>query len=138
MIKHPFLDIEYKPTVRGIIGAFDIYDREHTLGIELEKYDMNNASDRKELAKNYIADNSDYLSYRHKFLLVATLQAALLDKSFDFKALLEHDCQSTSSFPTNWEKMKTPREFFDDIYSVLVDEWNDQLIAAGLEDRSVW
>ena len=138
MIKHPFLDIEYKPTIRGIIGAFDIYDREHTLGIELEKYDMDIASDRKALAKIYIANNSEHLSYRHKFLLVTTLRNALLDKFFDFKALLEHDCESTNSFPVDCDNMKNPRAFFEDIFSVLVTEWEDELQSAGLEDQSTW
>jgi hypothetical protein len=138
MIKHPFVDVEYRPTVRGIIGVFDIYDREETLGVELEKFDMDNASDRKALAKKYIAIGNDYLSYRHKFLLVAVLETALNNESYDFQALLEHDCESTNLFPDGWDEMKSPRAFFEDIYSVLSDEWKDQLLKASLEGQSTW
>ncbi|RON01135.1 hypothetical protein [Pseudomonas brassicacearum] len=138
MIKHPFLDIKYQPTVRGLIGAFDIYDREETLGLELEKYDVNVAGDRKALAKKYVAGNYDYLSYRHKFLLVAVLKSALRDGSYDFQSLLEHDCESTNRFPDYWDEMENPRAFFEDIYSVLSDEWKDELLKASLEDQSTW
>ncbi|RON10680.1 hypothetical protein BK659_03980 [Pseudomonas brassicacearum] len=138
MIKHPFIDVEYQPTVRGIIGVFDIYDREHTLGLELEKYNVNISADRRVLTKKYIVESYDYLSYRHKFLLVAVLDAALQDESYDFQALLEHDCESTNRFPDYWDVMENPRAFFEDIYSVLSDEWKDELLKASLEDQSTW
>ncbi|WP_095196855.1 hypothetical protein [Pseudomonas sp. Irchel 3A7] len=138
MIKDPFLDEEYVPTVREIIGCFDIYDREETLGCELEKYNINDSGDRKALAKKYIAEQSNYLTYRHKFLLVSTLEAALKDEYYDFQALLEHDCESTNCFPGYWDEMNDPRAFFYDIYSVLIDEWKDELLKASFEDQSTW
>jgi hypothetical protein len=138
MIKHPFLNAKYEPTVRNIIGVFDIYDREHTLGLELERYDVNVASDRKFLAKKYIAESHDYLSCRHKFILVAALESALQDNSYDFRILLEHDPESTNCFPAYWDEMENPRAFFEDIYSVLKEEWKDELQEASLEDQSIW
>jgi hypothetical protein len=138
MIKDPYLDEPYAPTVRELIGDFDIYDREHTLGLELDKYDINLSADRRMLARNYILVSYDFLSYRHKFLLVAVLKSALQDESYDFKVLLEHDCESTNLFPGGWGEMKSPRAFFEDIYGVLSDEWKDQLLKASLEDQSTW
>ena len=138
MIKDPYLDQPYAPTVRELIGDFDIYDREHTLGLELDKYDINLSADRRMLARNYILVSYDFLSYRHKFLLVAVLKSALKDEFYDFKALLEHDCESTNLFPGGWDEMKNPRAFFEDIYSVLSDEWKGQLLKASLEDQSTW
>lgn len=138
MIKDPYLDQPYAPTVRELIGDFDIYDREHTLGLELEKYDINLSADRRMLARNYILVSYDFLSYRHKFLLVAVLKSALQDEFYDFKVLLEHDCESTNLFPGGWDEMKSPRAFFEDIYSVLSDEWKGQLLKASLEDQSTW
>lgn len=138
MIKDSYLDQPYSPTVRGLLGDFDIYDREHTLGLELEKYDINCSADRRMLAKNYILVSYDFLSYKHKFLLVAVLGSALQDESYNFRTLLEHDCESTNLFPSGWDEMKNPRAFFEDIYSVLSDEWKGELLRASLEDQSTW
>ncbi|MDI2594691.1 hypothetical protein POF45_25145 [Pseudomonas sp. 681] len=138
MIKHPFLDIEYKPSVRELIGVFDVYDREETLGEELDAYDINQSADRKGLAEKYIVGTNDYLSYRHKFILVNALYLALQDREYDFQALLEHDCESTNRFPDCWDEMDEPRKFFEDIYEVLSAAWNDELKKANLEDRAAW
>lgn len=54
----------YIPTLYYFLGAFDIYDREETLGEELSQYDPNNPSDRAKLVKNYCLPRYKNHSYK--------------------------------------------------------------------------
>ena len=48
---HPFLNIPYQPKLRYLLGPFDIYDLEETLGKESAEYDINLDSNREQLIK---------------------------------------------------------------------------------------
>lgn len=73
MLHHPFLnEEEFHPSLMWFIGVFDVYDREETLGAELGIYNPNVERERAELIKRYSL-HLNYLSYRHKFVLVKYL-----------------------------------------------------------------
>lgn len=128
----------YVPTPAYFLGCFDIYDREETLGEELEKFDPNNPVDREVLILNYALTKRWKITYRQKFLLYKSLECALQDSSYEFQALLEHDSQTCSSLPNGWDKMNNPRVFFEDIYKFATEVWADDLRKAEAEDRSTW
>lgn len=46
----------YTPQLSYYLGGLDIYDREHTLGVELGKFDMNNLNDRMFVLEKYCID----------------------------------------------------------------------------------
>lgn len=132
----PGTGLPYIPTPSYFLGCFDIYDREETLGVELDRFDPNDVSDREKLIVNYSLKVRR--SYREKFLLYKCLEEALLDNGYDFQALLEDDPEEHSSFPYGWDEMDDPRVFFADIYRLAGDFWSEDLRKAEAEDRSTW
>nr|WP_055128491.1 hypothetical protein [Pseudomonas mediterranea] len=130
--------LSYVPALSYFLGCFDVYDREETLGVELEKFDPNNPADREVLIVNYSLTERWRIKYRQKYLLYKSLEEALRDSRYDFQALLEHDSQVCSSFPNGWDAMANPRVFFEDIYRLASEIWKDDLRKAEAEDRSTW
>lgn len=53
MLRDPFVDEKLDPNLMWFIGVFGVYDREDTLGVELEVYNPNNKDDRAELIRSY-------------------------------------------------------------------------------------
>lgn len=136
MFIDPSTGLPYIPTLSYFLGCFDIYDREETLGEELDKFDPNNAVDRERLITSYSLKRRR--SYREKFLLYKCLENAILDKNYDFQALLEHDSHECSTLPNGWDEMDNPRVFLEDIYRLATIEWKSDLEKASLEDQSSW
>jgi hypothetical protein len=126
----------YIPTPSYFLGCFDIYDREHTLGEELEKFNPNDPADREELILKYCLVRNR--TYRHRFLFYKCLEEALQDKSYNFQALFKYDPEAYSSFPYGWDEMENTRAFFEDIYRLATIEWKEDLRKASLEDQSTW
>ncbi|EJM21612.1 hypothetical protein PMI22_01755 [Pseudomonas sp. GM21] len=136
MLIDPGTEQPYVPTPSYFLGCFDIYDREETLGEELEQFDPNNPADREELILKYCLTRKR--SYRHRFLLYKCLEEALQDAAYDFKSLLAYDPEAYSSFPCGWDEMDNTRAFFEDIFRLATLEWKDDLQKASLEDQSTW
>lgn len=128
----------YLPTPSYFLGGFDIYDREETLGVELEKYDPEDQEDRIKLIENYCLNRYKNISYRHKFALLKSLENALLDSTYDFNALLEDDPEEHSSLPSGWDKMKNPRAFFEEIFRLANIHWKKDLALASIENQIDW
>ena len=126
----------YIPTPSYFLGCFDIYDREETLGEELEGFDPNDPTDREELILKYCLPRKR--SYRQRFLLYKCLEEALQDRNYDFQSLLKYDPEAYSSFPDGWDEMKNTRAFFEDIFRLATVVWEDDLQKASLEDQSTW
>ncbi|WP_367372344.1 hypothetical protein [Pseudomonas lini] len=126
----------YIPALSYFLGCFDIYDREETLGEELEEFDPNDPSDREELILKYCLPRKR--SYRQRFLLYKCLEEALQDKNYDFQSLLKYDPEAYSSFPDGWDEMKNARAFFEDIFRLATVVWKDDLQKASFEDQSTW
>jgi len=138
MLMHPFLDLPYQPSIRELLGDFDIYDREETLGAELQEYDMNSRFDRERLVKKYISERKAHLNYRHRYLLLKELANTLDNKTYDFKSLFEDDPEEYSSMPYEWDEMKDPRAFFEDIYRILKVDWEADISKASKENPDTW
>lgn len=129
---------EFIPTPSYFLGCFDIYDREETLGEELERFNPNDPVDREVLIREYCLDRRWKPPYRQKFLMVKCLEKALQNDDYDFQSLLEHDPEAHSSFPCGWDEMENTRAFFEDIFRLATIEWKDDLHKASLEDQSTW
>ncbi|WP_449441270.1 hypothetical protein [Pseudomonas migulae] len=138
MLRDPFLDEKFDPNLMWFVGVFGVYDREETLGVELEVYDPNNKYDRTELIRKYSLNLND-LSYRHKFVLVEALANKLNDESYNFQQLFDIDEGEAASWPRGeWYELENPREFLQDVYALAQEEWKDDLHKASLEDQSTW
>ncbi|WP_260961278.1 hypothetical protein [Pseudomonas citri] len=138
MLKDPFLNEKFVPDPMWIIGQFDVYDREETRGALLEVYNPNDKRDRSELIVKYGLD-LEFLSYRHKYVLVEFLKEALNDENFDFQNLFEIDEDCAMSWPRGeWYNLENPREFLQDVFVLAKETWKDDLQKASLEDPSTW
>ncbi|WP_248744665.1 MULTISPECIES: hypothetical protein [unclassified Pseudomonas] len=138
MLKDPYLNEEFEPDLMWFIGVFDVYDREGTRGAELEVYNPNDSADRELLVRKYCL-NLPYLSYRHKLVLVESLELLLLEQNYDFQELFEVDEYEAASWPRGeWYSLEDPRGFFQDIYKFAKEAWGEDLAKAAGEDRSTW
>jgi hypothetical protein len=136
MLIDPETSKPYLPSPAYFLCCFDVYDREETLGEELEKYNPNAAVDRERLILKYCMPMKR--SYRQKFLLVECLKLALLEEDYDFQSLFKYDPEAYSSFPDGWDEMDNSRFFFEDIHRLAMVEWAADLSKASLEDQATW
>lgn len=138
MLKNPFLNEPFDPSLKWFIGVFDVYDQEQELGVELEKYNPNEKNDREILIKTH-ALNLSYLSYRHKYVLIKALKRRLDDENYDFQSLFDINEDEAASWPREeWYKLENPRDFLVDVYQLAQISWKDDLQKASLEDPSTW
>ncbi|MGF6098799.1 hypothetical protein [Pseudomonas sp. 18175] len=138
MLKDPFLNEPFDPSLKWFIGVFDVYDREQELGARLQRYNPNDKNDREFLIKNYALD-LPYLTYRHKYLLLKKLKEHLTEENYDFQNLFEISDDETSSWPrSEWYNLESPRDFLAAVYLVAQNTWKDDLQKASLEDPSTW
>lgn len=138
MLKDPFLNEPFDPSLKWFIGVFDVYDREQELGARLQKYNPNDKNDREVLIKNYALD-LPYLTYRHKYLLIKKLEEHLTEENYDFQNLFEINDDETSSWPrAEWYNLESPRNFLEAVYLVAQNAWQDDLEKASFEDPSTW
>ena len=138
MLKDPFLNEPFDPSLKWFIGVFDVYDREQDLGLAMEKLNPNEKTDREALIKNY-ALQLNYLSYRHKYVLIKALENSLNDEKYDFQSLFEIREDDSASWPREeWYELESPRDFLLDVYLLAQFEWKDDLQKASLEDQSTW
>lgn len=138
MLKHPFLKEEFSPDLMWFVGQFDMYDREETLGAMLETYNPDDEHDRLELIRKYGLD-LEFLSYRHRYVLLSFLKEKLNDPTFDFQSVfdIEEDC--AGSWPRGeWYNLECPKDFFKDVYVLAKEKWKEDLQKAALEDPSSW
>jgi hypothetical protein len=125
----------YVPTPAYFLACFDIYDREETLGEELEKFNPDDPVDREELIRKYCLPMNR--SYMHRFLMMRSLKQALQEESYDFDSFFQYDPEAYSSFPDGWDEMKSSRNFFQDIFRLASIEWRDDLQKAEIEEQSL-
>ena len=138
MLLDPFLNEAFHPDLMWFIGVFGVYDREETLGVELEVYDPNNKEDRADLIKNYSL-NLSYLTYRHKLVLVEYLAFKLTEDGYDFQDLFNIEEDEARSWPRGeWYELENPRDFLQHVHTLALEVWRDDLLKARLEDRNTW
>lgn len=120
--------IDFKPSISDFIGNLDIYDREETLGVYLDRFDPNNRGDVCNLLKEtfFHGPSTSGLSISHKEFLVELLINALRDPGFDFCKPFDTDDGNCDTFtlPFSWE-IKKPRMFFEEAYRIALSEWHD-------------
>ena len=138
MLKCPFMNTPYTPNISHILGALSIYDLEDTVGKELWKYDPNNEKDREKIIISFVLKDLMYLSYRHRFVLMAALRDVLDKPDFDFSKEFESDYDEYITMAWDETEIADPRGFFADIYRLANEVWKDDLQKASLEDPSTW
>lgn len=114
-------DFDASPTY--FLGDFDIYDREETLGRELNRYDPNDSVQLTEVRRYFFEGGRvQELSVDHKTELLRVLQISL-DEDFDFASLLgPGSIADDFVLPGGWQ-IKNPREFFEQIYREASANW---------------
>ena len=138
MLKCPVMNTPYTPNISHILGALSIYDLEDTVGKELWKYDPNNEKDREKIIISFVLKDLMYLSYRHRFVLMAALRDVLDKPDFDFSKEFESDYDEYITMAWDETEIDDPRGFFADIYRLANEVWKDDLQKASLEDPSTW
>lgn len=138
MLKCPFMNTPYTPNISHILGALSIYDLEDTVGKELWKYDPNDEKDREKIIISFVLKDLMYLSYRHRFVLMAALRDVLDKPDFDFSKEFESDYDEYITMAWDETEIDDPRGFFADIYRLANEVWKDDLQKASLEDPSTW
>ena len=121
-LKFPHSDMDFIVTPVFFLGAFDVYDREETLGLELSQFDPNVERSRAELLRRYIVENPQYsrLTAEHRTEMLSVLKTAL-DEEFDFDGMLA-SLTLVGDFSLPW-KIVSPRTLFEDLYRLAVTRW---------------
>lgn len=135
MLRDPSLNEKFEPDLAYFTGSLSTYDREETLGEELERYDPDNSVDRELIIINYCLDLGVKFTYRHRYLLVKHLENSLADQSYDFDRYFEHDPEGTSSLPWNVQHSKV---FFEETLRLARICWKLDLKKAASEDPELW
>lgn len=140
MLKAPFTELPYEPTVDMFLAGLETEYNDREFKDELLRLDPNSKVDRVEIIKKYIIKDQEYLSYRHKFLLVKELEKALLNKAYNFAAVFEYDYDKDEPSPSPWSasEIETPRSFFEDIFNMANEIWRNEISRAAMEDPSAW
>ena len=109
MLKSPFADKPFEPTLSYILGALSIYDREETKGEKLWAHSPNNINDRETIIKSFILKDLMYLSYRHRYVLMTILKDALTTPNFDFSKEFESDHDAYITMAWDETEIENPR-----------------------------
>ncbi|AZF05930.1 hypothetical protein [Pseudomonas sp. R5-89-07] len=137
-MKSPFGNMPFTPKFSYILAALSIYDLEETKGEALWRYNPNDAKEREITIKNFILKDLMYLTYRHRFILITMLQAALKNSEFDFAKEFESDYDEHITMAWDETEIADRRGFFADIYRLANKVWKDDLQKASNEDQSTW
>jgi hypothetical protein len=134
-LKFPQSNIPFEPNPRYFIGGFDVYDREESLGAQLNGFDPNDAAQAQYLLDKYIFPR--FTSVRgytaeHRKALADALLSVLSDRDYCFDALLEDNHNECFYLPSDW-KIRDPREFFLQVYQAVVRHWHIELESVGVE-----
>lgn len=137
MLKNPNVDLPYNPDMYYFLYGFDVYEKDEEFVNDLERRDPNNIEDRRALIVHHFIEKNNYLSYRHKYVLVKLLKDAIHDEKYDFSKVINSYEDDYSILPWRWD-IKDSRAFFEDILRVAKEYWKDKLQKASQEDQSKW
>ncbi len=134
MLLAPHTDLDFSLVGLGyFVGYFyDLYDREE-LEEYLNEFDPNDPVQLKFLLGKFFfpVENRD-LTIQHKIVLVNMLKEKLLNPKIDFAFIFQEDEEEGRRFPSEWNILN-PRAIFKQIYRFLLEEWGNQLTAAGYD-----
>jgi len=129
-LKYPGSDVPFVVGPAYFLGDFDVYDREETLGVRLDKFNPNNKSHLRLALDEYFFNGARVanLSPAHKIELIRALAHALAEDSFNFSTLVTDDWDPDDYFtlPDSWI-IEEPRSFFVDIYDIAIERWKNDL-----------
>lgn len=134
-LKHVNSSADFIVGPEHFLNCFDVYDREETLGEELNQFDPNKSGQLKTLFDRYFFCGGILaLTAAHKVELVLVLKNALDNRYFDFSVIFhpDHNASDSLYLPTAWS-INEPRIFFENIYSIVVDRWKEDLISADID-----
>ncbi|MFZ6874238.1 hypothetical protein ACO0LF_19445 [Undibacterium sp. Di27W] len=137
-LKHVNSSADFIVEPKDFLNCFDAYDREETLGEELNQFDPNEQGQLEELFERYFFCGGILaLTPAHKIELVRVLKDALHNKDFDFSGIFQpdHDAAETIYLPSAW-RIDDPRAFFENIYGIVVERWKEDLISANISISS--
>ena len=138
MLMWPKFNTPFEPTLFYWLGGISIFDREETLGAALWVYNPNEQHDREKVIKNFVLRRFDHLTYRHRFLLFKILTDSLSQSEFDFSTQFESNYDENTCVAWDETQINDARGFFEDIYRLAVEQWNDELKKARAENQSSW
>jgi hypothetical protein len=119
---------DFRPTPKYLLGPFDTYDREETLGKDLNKYDPNMAKDVSALFEERLvpawSERNGYTA-KHRWQIAKSVAEALADPGYDFAALLADDHEEHFYLPSDWN-IVNPRAFFRFAYGLLIERWSSE------------
>lgn len=137
MLKDPYSNSPYTPSLHYFLSGIQTYDLEHTLGKKLRMYNPNIPSDREAIIRNYILPLTMHHTHKHKHALFRILESAVKNHNYDFDALFETDYENEeeSYCTVEWERreIEDPRAFFEDIYKLAKKVWAEDLTKAESE-----
>jgi hypothetical protein len=134
-LHHPRSTVPFVPSPRFVLGPFDIYDREETLGALLDPWDPNDPMQLETLLDlhffPWIAEDHGY-TVAHRSALVASVQGALADPNFDYPSLLKPPPdQPEFSLPPSWSLLD-PKRFLAAAYEILLKRWGEEFEQNGI------
>lgn len=137
MLLDPYLNELYAPKLSYLVGCFSVYDREETLGEELNKYDPNDPVDRDLLIRRYCLQLLPRETFRHRRAEYDLLEQALADPEFDFSSVWEDDEDEENfydcwSWPSDWLEIADPRGLFQTIRDIAEEVWHEDLLRSNL------
>lgn len=127
----------YLPRLSYLIGRFSVYDREETLGEELNKYDPNDPVDRDLLIRRYCLSLTPGETFLHRRAMFDLLEQALADSDFDFASVWADDEDDEYfyefwSWPSDWPEINDPRGLFQAIRDTAKEVWCEDLMRSSL------
>lgn len=137
-LKGPMSSADFQPDPTSLLSAFDIYDREESLGVELSKYDPNDFNQLNILMRDFcFSVDDDFYKPEYKAELIRVLAEALHDNSYDFATLVVvHEYNEHISLPYTWE-IHNPWQFFLNIYAIASEHWKSDLESIGRSPEPV-
>lgn len=130
---------EFTPRLSYYVGGLDIYDREHTLGAELDKFDIRNFDDRMHVLEKYCVDRiSETSDYKEKFLLWQELKNALSEPSHNFHQYIEYNPDEFAALAYTEDEFGDARVIFEQIFKIATEKWSSDLERASQEDPHQW
>ncbi len=130
MLKHPNSNVPFVVGPAYFLGEFDVYDREETLGVRLNRFNPNDESQLRQLLEEFFFKGGRVknLTSEHKSELLRVLASAIMDDGFDFAALIADDRDPDDCFmlPSSWN-IEDPRSFFKNIYSIALENWQSEV-----------
>jgi hypothetical protein len=116
------------PTPAYLLGVFDVYDREETMGEELGLFDPNTPGDLKRLLDGWFFlawSEAHGYTIQHRWEFAKSVADALERPGFDFAATFCNNDDEGFYPPYKWN-ITDARLFYVRAYKLLIDRWSGE------------